>query len=64
MDKAKTADIMKILVNADHSPTLTKLAEDSYKITVASVDGTLINTLKNFQDNNDLIIRVRVIDIT
>lgn len=64
MDKAKAADIMKILVNGDFSPTLTKLGVDSYQITVGSPEGTLINTLKNFQDSNAVTIKARVVEIT
>lgn len=63
MDKIKAGEIMEILVNLDYLPTLDKLDDGSYQITIA-INGVLANTLKNFQDNNGVICRARVVDIT
>lgn len=64
MTKAKAAQIMEILVNADYLPTLDKLPDGTYKITVAVSAGVLIDTLKSFQDTNLIICKSRVVDLT
>jgi hypothetical protein len=64
MNKAKAAEIMEVLTNLDYFPTLNKLSDNSYYIIVADRDGVLANTLKIFQDNNAVICRAKVIDIT
>lgn len=64
MTKAKAAEVMEVLVNADFTATYDKLGDNDYKITVVDQNGVLANTLKAFQDNNGIIARVRVIDLT
>jgi len=64
MDKIKAGDIIEKLVLLDYFPTITKIGEDDYRLDVASSKGVLINTLKTFQDNNNVIVKVRVVEIT
>lgn len=64
MDKIKAGEIMETLVNLDFRPILDKLNDGTYKVIITDNSGVLANTLKTFQDNNSVICRARVIDIT
>lgn len=64
MDRTKAGEVLEVLVNLDFLPTLSKLDDGNYRITVADNEGVLANTLKVFQDNNNVICKARVIDIT
>jgi len=66
MDKNKAAEIIGILVANDYEPTIKRdnVNPSNFTITVVSNDGVSINTLKQFQDNNNNITaKARVIDL-
>jgi hypothetical protein len=64
MDKVKAGAIMEILINLDYMPTLEQSADGSYKIIVTDSNGVLVNTLKNFQDANQIIVKAVVANLT
>lgn len=65
MTKAKAASVASSLINLDYSPTITKLVNGDYQVTVETADAAVtLNSLKTFQDNNTITGRVRAVDFT
>lgn len=56
MTQAKAATLAQSLIILGYFP-LVKLIEGEYVLFVNDENGVLINTLKTFQDNNQIIIR-------
>lgn len=72
MDKTKAASIVGLLLQNDYEPTIMRDDTDPqnpvFTLRVSTQKGqsmsVLINQLKTFQDNNQVTISARVIDIT
>jgi hypothetical protein len=66
MDKTKASQIVGLLISQDFEPNIKRdnANPPNFTVTVATENGVEINQLKQFQDNNGVICKARVVEIT